>query len=358
MLGLCVKLVKHKRWFIVRRITIQYIARERAAAIEREYMRKKRCAEVEAYKNSEKGIAEAKERSILQNAYYKSENERLQKVQELQELRNSIFEGILADLNLVQSGEKVELDEDKVAETMAKYQPEIDKLKELGEKHEKHNRGNYVMEYIRLYRDLISTNDAFIKTAPIEVFYNSVVLQPLGLGVNAKYKDYFVKNGFFKDEKFNKINNKFFTGVNNINSIDDFRKIKKELVINPALYSNINETMKRSIMESQLMIKDLLSLCPATVKYMTDEEIYNIGEKCSALLGSVIERKPDVLENFPADFFAHNKPKAIFARVSRQNTHHACVKYYKKFPELYAYMLPYLEKLNFAEAPTEAKIEL
>ena len=94
MLGLCVKLVKHKRWFIVRRITIQYIARERAAAIEREYMRKKRCAEVEAYKNSEKGIAEAKERSILQNAYYKSENERLQKVQELQELRNSIFEGI------------------------------------------------------------------------------------------------------------------------------------------------------------------------------------------------------------------------------------------------------------------------
>lgn len=354
----CGRLLEHKRWFIVSKKTVKSVSDEWADIWKQKEIRRKYVVERDEYKNSPKGKEEARKRKLVQDVYWKQEEERKAKVEYLEQFKEKLLNEILAELDLTNSNhQSVVLDETKVKQVMDKHQDELNFLKEESLKYEKNTHGYFSHIYVKLYRDLIAVNHLFIKFSPVEAVCKTGILPSLGMDTIRKYKDFFVENHYFENEKFKQINGRFFYGVDRISSLQDFDDVKKELKSAPELYPELSANMKYTIMHSELVIQSLLCKAPTVMKYMTDEEIYTVADKNPSMVGFVIARHPEVLDNFPSDFFKVNHPKAIFSRVTRADVHNAGKDYYNKFPELYEYMRHYVEKLN-ASKENDADLNL
>lgn len=340
-------------------VTRQQIAQIRADVVSSDLRKKEYRAQRDAYKTSPKGLAEKQQREAIQAITNEIENKRLQTVEDLKKLRKYLVEHILRDLGLdCEKSQKVVLTEEQVKNVMAKYEANIAYLTENSKQFEKIADGRNNYQYIKLYRDLIMANKAFIKFAPISTFYNSTgMLINGGLPVSAfvEYKNFFTEQGYFDDEMFVKSNEKYFTGLKDIASITNFDEVKKELRSNPSLYKDVNPALKRTIFSNNLALSEALHSAPNIFLYMSPSEMNIAGDLCSALVGKIIARNPEVFAKLPKDFFIVNSPKFVFAEFSKAKIHAFAKDYYDIHPALKRYTEKYTNSL--AKAAEEANTD-
>lgn len=327
----------------MRRITRQEISRQRLDQISSEERHMSYLTSRDAYKNSPEGLAEAAKRQEIQNKYLESEKTRIKNVNLLMDLKDYLMAHILADLDLTFNsnyGEK--LNEEDVKRVMAKYQSNLDYLKEACLKYEKIGKGRRDYIYVSLYIELININPIFLKYCPVEVLYQTAVGASLPISVMTANKGFFMEKGYFNDPLFLKSNARYFTGISNISTMTDFDQIKKELKADPSLYIQLRPDMRYTLAHSDVALKNVLHVAPKVVAYMTKDEIYTATDNCSSLMGNIIIKYPELLKHFPADYFRRFNPKAVFARATRADIHSALNEYYDSIPELKRYMYKYV----------------
>ena len=339
--------------------TRQQIATLRADMTMSELRNKEYCAQRDAYKASPKGIAERKEREAIQAITNDIENKRLQAVEDLKKLRKYLVEHILRDLGIdCPNSQSIELSDEQVQAVMFKYAANINYLTENSKKLEKIAEGKNNYEYIKLYRDLIIANKAFVKVAPVSTFYYpSKLFSNNGLTVSSfvKFKDFFNEQGYFEDEMFIKANQRYFTGLKDISSITDFNELKKELRSDPSLFTGVNRTVRQTIFSSKLALAEILHSAPNVFLYMSPKEMNIAGDMSSSLVGKIIARNPEVLDNLPANFFDVNKPKFVFNELTKAQIHELAKDYYSTYPELKRYMEKYVKGLEKAKVQADVQ---
>lgn len=311
-------------------------------------LRERYLANKAAYEASEQGLRDREIRKQQQAKFIVQEAQREAMVKELQNLRKYLFEHILRDLELEDSSQQdLVLDMDKVVDVMRKYEPNLRFLEESCMKYEKMQDKKYSYQFIRLYKDLIAINHVFIEFAPVMTFYNSNdIVQEIGAKTYASYKDSFMNRGFFDDEIFEMSNRERFTGLTDIATITDFEKVKKELKANPALYPYVNQSIKDTLMRSQVALKDMLRCVPDIVHFMTEQELLYVGDTCTNTMGRLIIKDPILMTKLPKHFFRINSPKFVFASYPKKQIHFAVSRYYDLQPELKEYMQSYIDTLD------------
>ena len=299
--------------------------------------RKKDKADKAASERTPAAIQNKIMRKGMQEKYTLSETERLDAVAELEKLEQYLLDHILSDLGLPNKNcQSVDLDETLVDQVMINYASNINYLRNKSLEFEK-PRGNHVSyAYVKLFKTLISINHIFIKYAPVEVFYSLGTLSCLDDEIIDQYKDLFINRGYFKNARFREATEGRFTGMVNISSITDYETLKKELKKNPQLYPDVNDWMKDMLFENQKTLRELLRAVPSVLKFMTEEEIYKATDLMGSSIGYIIINYPDVLDNFPTDFFSVHSPSRIFQGgiASRTKIKEILSDYFDTFPEL------------------------
>ncbi len=335
------------------RYTRQEISKMNADMVTSQLLRERYLAKKAAYEASEQGLKDRESRKQQQAKFVVQEAQREAMVKELQNLRKYLFEHILRDLDLEDKPQQnLVLDMDKVVEVMRKYEPNLKFLKESCIKYEKMQDKKYSYQFIRLYKDLIAINHVFIEFAPVMTFYNSTdIVQEIGSKIYVSYKESFINRGFFDDEIFAMSNKERFTGLTDIATITDFDKVKKELKANPALYPYINPSIKDTMMNSEVALKDMLRCVPDIVHFMTEKELLYVGEVCTNTMGRLIIKAPVLMTKLPKHFFRINSPKFVFASYPKKQIHLAVSRYYDLQPELKEYMQSYIDALDEKAQP-------
>lgn len=341
------------------KISRQEITRIRVDMYNSRLLHEKYLAEKEAYEMSEQGIAEREKRQQQQSKYLMEESKREAIVAKLQELRVYLFNHILQDLGIENKPQQnANLDIEKVTEVMRKYEPNIKYLEKNCFEFEKMQETRYTYQFVKLYKDLIAVNHIFIEFAPVMAFYNANdILQSVGLRTFVSYKETFAAKGFFDDEIFAKVHKDRFTGFEDLSTLTDYTKVKKELIASPELYPYINQTVKDTIFVNKMVLRDLLYTVPEIVYFMTDKEMLLIGDVCTGVMGRLIINNPTIMLVLPKHYFRVHGAKFVFASFNKNQIHAAVSKYYDLQPELKEYMQSYIDKLG-CENTTETKTEV
>lgn len=336
------------------KITRGKITQERLEADYHKYLREREKAERELYKNSPEGIANAKLRANMQEKYRSEEQMRENQCRALLVMKESLMKHILEEVGIDASIDRnAEIDQDIVDQVMQKYQSVIDNLKKWCIEYEKLDGKNSSYIYVKLYRDLISVNQAFIKYAPVETFYKHTVLTQFKKSTCQKYRDHFVKQGFFKDKKFKEKNNSLFVGVSNFSTISDYETAKKEIRVNPELYLEINEVLKDTLFANDLALKGFIHTSPAIMCYMTEEEIMHTADIMGSAMGLILVRNPEIVKNLPKDFFVYFPARTIFqGGATKALIHEKLSQYYDLFPALKQYTKSYVAQISIP-TPTD-----
>ena len=308
--------------------------------------RAKYLSEKEAKKATPEYMHNKEMREGWQHKHFEKETQRVNTVELLTKLKDYLKKHILDDLGLENEKQyDVTLDYETVSNVMKKYQPNINYLKENALTYEKLKGASRTYLYIILYRELIDINPIFLKFAPIETFYSAECLASLPKTVVREYKQAFQDKGYFEDSTFRETNGLLFTGVVDPKAIKSFDVARKELMELPELYSELSPSMKNIIMTSPKAMPDLLRHAPKILKYMTNEEL-EFAVTFSPAFGQAIVKCPDVLTNFPKNFFIKHPADRMFKNCSypKSTIYLELADYMDDFVGLKEYLVKYAPK--------------
>lgn len=315
---------------------------------EAKFRREKYLSEKEAEKETPEYMHNKEMREVWQQKHFEKETERANTVELLTKLKNYLKKHILDDLGLENKKQyDITLDYVDVSNVMKKYQPNINYLKENALTYEKLKGSSRTYLYVTLYRELIDINPIFIEFAPIETFCTAECLGLLPKPVIREYKQSLQNKGFFEDKTFRDVNSSLFTGVVDPSSIKDYETARRELKELPELYTSLSANMKDTIMTSPKAMPDLLRCAPKILKYMSTEEL-EYAVTLSRAFGQAIVKSPDVLTNFPKDFFIRHPADRVFKYCSypKSTIYQALANYMDDFEGLKEYLIKYAPKYS------------
>lgn len=150
-------------------------------------------------------------------------------------------------------------------------------------------------------------------------------------------EDKLTKTDVFKNPVFKRNFIKYFPS--HITEMHEIADIAYALSLNPTCFKKLDPqgSLRLGFCQNPQPFLTIVKNAPEVLKYSTNNELYLFANNFGSQTGVAINKCPQVLENFPLNFFEKFSPKLIFAEVNKSQLRSKIMQYFERFPILEIY---------------------